>query len=48
MILRESRFRKDITKKFFTLRVVRSWNRSSREVLDPKSLEVFKDILMGL
>ncbi|GAB0207666.1 hypothetical protein GRJ2_003232300 [Grus japonensis] len=43
--LKEGRFRLDIKKKFFSMRVVRRWNRLPREAADAPSLEVFKAML---
>ncbi|KFM12633.1 hypothetical protein AS27_03480, partial [Aptenodytes forsteri] len=45
--LKEGRFRLDIGKKFFTMRVVRPWNRLPREAVDAPSLELFKARLDG-
>ena len=45
--LEEGRFRLDLRKKFFTVRVVRHWNRLSREAVDAPSLETFKARLDG-
>jgi len=46
--LKESRFRLDIKKKFFTIRVVKHWNRLSREAVEAPSLETFKARLDGV
>ncbi|KGL99475.1 hypothetical protein N301_15355, partial [Charadrius vociferus] len=45
--LEECRFSLDIRKKFFTMRVVRHWNRLPREAVDAPSLEVFEARLDG-
>ena len=43
----EGRFRLDIRKKFFTVRVVRQWNTLPSEVADAPSLEALKAGLDG-
>ncbi|KFQ05429.1 hypothetical protein N329_00672, partial [Haliaeetus albicilla] len=45
--LKEGTFRLDIRNKFFTMKVVKHWNRLPREVVDAPFLEVFKARLDG-
>ena len=46
-ILEEGRFRLDIRKKSFTVRVMRHWNRLPSETVDAPSLEALKARLDG-
>jgi len=47
MVPKEGRFRLDIMKKFFTIRVVKHWDRLHSEVVDASSLETHKVRLPG-
>ncbi|KFQ96974.1 hypothetical protein Y956_09161, partial [Nipponia nippon] len=45
--LKDGRFRLDIRKTFFTMRVVKHWNRLPREAVEAPSPETFKARLDG-
>ncbi|KFO88732.1 hypothetical protein N320_11601, partial [Buceros rhinoceros silvestris] len=45
--LKEGRFRLDVRKKIFTMRVVKHWHRFPREVVDAPSLETCQVSLDG-
>ena len=45
--LREGGFRVDLRKKFFTMRVVKHWNRLPKEAVEAPSLEILKVRLDG-
>jgi len=50
--LKHTKFRLNMRKNFFTLRVMEHWNRLPKEAVDSPSLEIFKtrldDVLCSL
>jgi len=48
MALKEGRFRLDIRRKFFTMMVVKHWNRLPGEAVEAPFLETFKARLDGV
>jgi len=45
--LKKGKFRLDIRKKYFPVRIVKHWNKLPREVVNASSLETFKVRLDG-
>jgi len=45
--MQEGRYRLEIRMKFYTMRVVKHWNRFPRQVVDALSLETFEIRLDG-
>jgi len=43
--LRHRKFRLNVRKNFFALRVTEPWNRLPREVVETPSVEIFKTLL---
>jgi len=43
--LRHSKFRLNMRRNFFPLRVTEHWNRLPREMVEPPSLDIFKTLL---